>query len=467
MRQRTLSFFFFLLSVSAGFMALRPDPTQAQNPQPTPIVIDLTTTPTPTPSGTAVPQPTETAALPPDRFEANDTLAEAAVIGFGLETNLNLSGGDVDTFTGYAKAGQAVQASTRVYDGLDTLIRLYWNGSLVAENDDRQPDDPGSSAAFTADADGWFIVQIFKATVYDGVYDLELSLIIPTPTTPPAPTATLAVSPTPRVAADAAEPNDNAAAAFGLAPGTAGQFTIGVGGDVDFFRFLAKAGNHYSCRTTTSTVDTLLTVMTPDGTVIATNDDRSAGQIDSYVQWTAVSQQDTVIQVSALGGTTGDYELLCQSIVPAAAPPPAASSTPVTEAISRTHRSESSLIPLGVRPLLTVTPTPAPPIPIRLIVYYDINDNRQPDPGEGIPNVSVWAVDGQGRQLMRIFTNAQGEAVFNAPVEGEIDRLVVPFVSSWSARVRAQTGVTEISLGLPAVRLPVFLPLASPEKEEG
>jgi hypothetical protein len=238
---------------------------------------------------------------------------------------------------------------------------------------------------------------------------------------------------------------------------------------VDFFRFLAKAGNHYACRTTTSAVDTLLTIMTPDGTVIADNDDWSGGRIDSYVQWTANNQQDAIIQVSALGGSTGGYELLCQSFIPMSAPPPTATAaeTPVTEPVSRTHQSENNLIPLNIRPIHAAAPTPAPPIPIRLIVYYDVNDNRQPDPGEGVPNVSVLAVDVQGRQLTRIFTNGQGEAIFNVPADSEIDRLVVPFVSSWSARVRAQrqAGATEISLGLPAVRLPVFLPLASPNEE--
>ncbi len=472
MRTRIVSLLFFLLLIYAGLTASRPHPLQAQDPNPTPIVIDLT--PTPTPAETAVPQPTDPAAPPPDRFEENNAMAHAAQIGFGAEPDLNLSGDDVDFFTGYVKAGQTVQASTYVYDGLDTLIRLYWNGALIAENDDRYPSDPGSTAAFTATTDGWFILEVIKATVYDGSYDLELSLVTPTPTmtppptTTPAPTPTFTPSPTPLVAPDLAEPNNTSSTAFGIAPGAVGQFTIGVGEDVDFFRFLAKAGNHYACRTTTSVVDTLLTIMTMDGNVIAENDDWSSGRIDSYVQWTTVDQQEVIVRVSALGGATGGYELLCQSFIPFSAPPPTATiaGAPMSETITSTQQSESSLMPLNTRPILTATPTPAPPISIRLIVYYDVNDNRQPDPGEGIPNVSVLAVDVQGRQLIRIFTNRQGEAIFNVPADSEIDRLVVPFVSSWSARVRAQrqTGVTEISLGLPAVRLPVFLPLASPDE---
>jgi len=95
---------------------------------------------------------------------------------------------------------------------------------------------------------------------------------------------------------------------------------------------------------------------------------------------------------------------------------------------------------------------------LRLLVYYDANNDRQPGPGEGIANVSVLAVDSQGQNLARIFTNAQGEAIFNLAGE-TIARVIVPFVPGWSARVRAGELNNDIVLGLPAVRLPVFLPV--------
>jgi hypothetical protein len=95
---------------------------------------------------------------------------------------------------------------------------------------------------------------------------------------------------------------------------------------------------------------------------------------------------------------------------------------------------------------------------IRLLVYYDANNDRQPGPGEGIANVSVLAVDARGQRLARVFTNAQGEAVFNLAGES-ITRVIVPFVPGWSARVRVGEVNDDIVLGLPAVRLPVFLPV--------
>jgi hypothetical protein len=100
----------------------------------------------------------------------------------------------------------------------------------------------------------------------------------------------------------------------------------------------------------------------------------------------------------------------------------------------------------------------------RVQVYYDANNNRRPDSGEGVPDVSVLAVDSQGQQLVRSFTNLQGEALFRLS-DAPIDRVVTPFVSFWSARVRPGMVNEEISLGLPAVRLPVFLPEGERESE--
>jgi hypothetical protein len=101
-----------------------------------------------------------------------------------------------------------------------------------------------------------------------------------------------------------------------------------------------------------------------------------------------------------------------------------------------------------------------------LLVYYDANNDRQPGPGEGIPNVSVLAVDTQGQRIARVFTNVQGEAIFNLTSE-TVARVIVPFVPGWSAQIRAGETNNDIVLGLPAVRLPVFLPVQNrPSNDE-
>ncbi len=126
----------------------------------------------------------------------------------------------------------------------------------------------------------------------------------------------------------------------------------------------------------------------------------------------------------------------------------------LTDPLTVTERISLTVQHIGRAQPQTDTPTTS----IRLLVYYDANNDRQPGPGEGIANVSVLAVDTQGQRIARAFTNAQGEAIFNLTSEG-IARVIVPFVPGWSERIRMGEANNEIVLGLPAVRLPIFLPV--------
>ncbi|MCI0398364.1 MAG: hypothetical protein L0322_26000 [Chloroflexi bacterium] len=438
--------------------------TAAQGGNPTPIIITLSPTPGSQPSATPTASPTAGGAFPPDRFEPNDEPGTAATIGLGAEPDLTLAGQDADYFTGYLKAGQLLRLSTYVYGQLDTRLAVSWAGQLLAENDDRSPADVGSTVAFTAPADGWYLALVEKATVYDGLYDLEALLVEPTATSTPLPTVTPAPTPTPNPTAtplfqpDPAEPNNTPETARPVTPGVRNTYTVGHG-DVDYFTFIAKAGNRYACETITAQVDTLLTV---NG--LGTNDDRGVGRVDSYFEWTAGQEQAVVVRVEARGGTFGPYDFICQNVAPSAAPPrppgaPAATATPAGGLTLTATITATNQISLTVQHLGRVTPQAAAPLThIRLLVYYDANNDRQPGPGEGIPNVSVLAVDAQGQRLARVFTNAQGEAIFNL-AGAAVARVVVPFVPAWSARVRPGEANPDIVLGLPAVRLPVFLPV--------
>ena len=136
------------------------------------------------------------------------------------------------------------------------------------------------------------------------------------------------------------------------------------------------------------------------------------------------------------------------------------SSMPTTTPVTVTETISLTVQHVGrVEPETAVSTTQ-----IRLLVYYDANNDRQPGPGEGIGNVSVLAVDAQGQRLARVFTNAQGEAVFHLSSE-TLDRVIVPFVPGWSARVRIGEPNNDIVLGLPAVRLPIFLPVQNQVSE--
>ena len=459
-------------------LALRAPQAQAgapqQDPNPTPIVITLT----PTPAGEATPLPSPTAAggLPPDRFEPNDEPLTAALLARPLESDLTLPGSDVDFFTSFAKAGQIWRFSSYVREGLDTRLQLYWAGQLVGENDDRSPTDVGSTLFFTAPADGWLLLVVSKVTQTDGRYDLEGLLVeaTATPTGAPTLTATPTLTPTPtatpRLPADAAEPNDSPAAARPVTPGQRATYSVGDG-DVDYFTFIAKAGRAYSCETVTEQVDTQLTLWA-GGLPLGMNDDRAAGRVDSFLSWTAVVEQVVVVQVEARGGSFGAYELLCQADSAAAAPagpgqpggglPPTPTPFSGSSTITLTQRLSLTLRSLGQ----AAPPTTPPLTHIRVLVYYDANNDRSPGPGEGVANVSVLAVDAQGQRIARVFTNGQGEAVFNLASE-TLARVIVPFVPGWSARLRLGEANNDIVLGLPAVRLPVFLPVQNrPNSEE-
>ncbi|MBK8989851.1 MAG: hypothetical protein IPM39_27950 [Chloroflexi bacterium] len=457
------------------FVATGTTQAQAGGQNPTPIVITLTPPQSPTPDeqATAVPSPTGESSLPPDRFEPNNDAASATVVGLQTEPGLTLSGDDVDTFTGYLKAGQMVSIQTTVYDGLDTRLKLFWNGQLLAENDDRSLVDVGSQIVFTAPADGWYVALVEKATVYNGRYDLTISLVEPTatatpwPTATPSPTVTLPPSPTPVIQPDLAEPNNTPQTAWPVTPGQRSAYTVGAG-DVDYFTFIAKAGSRYTCETVTDRVDTLMTVVGVSG-VIGVNDDRGVGRVDSYLAWESAAEQPVIIQVEARGGSFGPYEFVCQPAAPAIAPPAmsAAPRPPVAAPLTTTAATTTTgHISLTVQYVGRVQPsTTASATRIRLLVYYDANNDRQPGPGEGIANVSVLAVDAQGQRLARVFTNTQGEAIFNLTGE-TVARVIVPFVPGWSARVRVGEANNDIVLGLPAVRLPIFLPVQNQATSE-
>ena len=460
---------FSFVVLLALFVAAGNTQAQTGGQNPTPIVITLT----PQGSPTAVPSPTDEAAFPPDRFEPNNDSSTATAVGLQTEPDLTLSDDDVDAFTGYLKAGQMVSVQAAVYDGLDTRLSLFWGGQLMVENDDRSATDVGSSVVFAAPADGWYVVLVEKATITNGRYDLTVSLVEPTatatspPTATPLPTTTPMPSPTPLIQPDLAEPNDVPEAARPVTPGQRNTYTVGAG-DVDYFTFIAKVGSHYACETVTDQVDTLVTVM-GISEIIGVNDDRTVGRVDSYLAWDTAEEQPIIVKVEARGGGFGQYEFFCQQVAPPAAPPAlsAAPKPPAAEPVTTVAITATGRISLTVQPMGRVQPqTTTPTTHIRLLVYYDANNDRQPGPGEGIANVSVLAVDAQGQRLARVFTNTQGEAIFNLDSE-TVARVIVPFVPGWSARVRAGEVNNEIVLGLPAVRLPIFLPVQNrPNSEE-
>ncbi|MBK8989721.1 MAG: PPC domain-containing protein [Chloroflexi bacterium] len=335
-----------------------------------------------------------------------------------------------------------------------------------------------------------------------------------TPTVNATETPTAVPSATPDsggVQPDAFEPNDTPETAtpvsWGMVPATLHQ------GDVDYYALYLKTGQIVNLHTRSPhNLDTYLQVW-QGAQLLAENDDSTATDLGSAVLFTVPADGWYIARVSPGGIASGSYELHVglTDPTPTMTPSPTVTSSPTptpSPTLTPTPTTPPTITPpfMGaggtagaashpiapvtaglVAAALTTTPTltttavltttislhllgPAQPAATpqvttaRVLIYYDANNNRQTDPGEGVPNVSVLAVDSQGQRLVRSFTNLQGEALFtltNAPFE----RVATPFVSAWSARVRPGMVNEPISLGLPAVRLPVFLPVSQSESE--
>jgi hypothetical protein len=455
-----------LESVGAG--ALTPTETATATTEPEPE-------PEPEPTVTA----TATLAVAGDACEPNDDFSAPCPLMLNQPlTNLTLSPvGDRDHFAVYLKAGQLARAATFPAPGSGTDTRLFvysQSGNLLGENEDRGPTDLGSTVAWTATADGFYIILVESAIPFSGRYDLLVSLEAPAATaTPPAtatplPTTTPVPTATPPIPPDSAEPNNRPENAYEIVAGATYNLTLGPRGfdDHDFFKLLVKTGNQYRCTARPNgPLDPALRVYAGPigaGVLIAANDDVSPTDRGSLVTF-AAPETGFVFVVAEVQAGAGAYSLLCDAVVPApgggsgnGAGRPAATPTPEPTA---TLPPTATPIQVQVRPLPALTPTavPLPATTIRIQVVYDLNANNQPDPDEGIANVSVRAVS-RNSVVGWALTDERGLA--SLTILGEVDRVIVPFLSGWSRTVRLGE-VNEIVLPVPAVPLPVIMPVVN------
>lgn len=431
-----------------------------QTVNPTPVVIDLT------PDATQTPITTPTAESPfrQDRFEPNNSADTATSIAFQTERDLTLIADDMDYFTLFVKTGQLIQADANPHDGLDTRLKLFWNGQLVAENDDRSPTEIGSTVHFLAGGDGWLIISVGKVTNANGRYELVLSLTEPTTTPTPSPTATATQTPT---ASPTSSPTATAfptTTAFPTASPTtswpthtpqppATQPILPVATNTAVV-WPTKTPNWSSPTPTTAIVwpTHTPTWVAPAPTAVVIWP--SSTPLPPTVTSAPVVVQQSIPTTVAPSSP---------SPLPTATPAPTVTLTP-TVAISPTAIvTKTTAIPLSVQHIRQVVPDAETlTTQIRLLIYYDANNDRIPSPSEGVSNISVLAVDARGQQLAQVFTNSQGEAAFTLS-SNAVARIVVPFVPGWSERVRVGENNDGIVLGLPAVRLPVFFPVQTEE----
>ncbi len=303
------------------------------------------------------------------------------------------------------------------------------------------------------------------------------------------------------MASDSAEPNDTPSTAQPLTPGQVGQYLVGANDPADYFTLLVKVDTRYTCETETTAVDTELFIQNWQGEVLYYSDDREIGRIDSRITWVAPREQTVIIGVRARGNTYGSYALRCEASAPATpttipvvnTPHPVTVTSPATNTprpvvvtptqpmgdatltatridslqlptLTPTHHLTPTTTPdlrvfLPVRPLgIVKTPHSVERTVVSLHIYYDANNDRKPSPNEGVPNVSVVVVNGNGQLIQQAFTSSQGDVHLTVPPEAQ--RVVVPFVSGWSETLRqGATSSNTFQIGLQAVEIPVFIPV--------
>ena len=396
----------------------------------------LTPTATPTPTGT----PTATPNLG-DAYEPNDEFSTATSMLVGETVRASIHSGDLDFFQLYVKEGVTYRCDVTPMQGLDSELVTY-NASKAetGRNDDRGPGDPGSALTWLADATGWVYLRV-GAVVGTGEYTLLCTALSPTATPTARPTGTSQPTPTPN---DPYEPNYNFDTAADIVPGTSVAAFIDVD-DNDFYRLYIKAGNRYRCEVTPQGFDPNLIVYDQSRNGIGGNDDRSAGELASSFTWYANYAGWAYLLVGPVGGT-GPYTLLCSVVLPTATPtwepyPTQPASAPQTiPTATNTGMGGTGAEPgtgadpgtpgaQGGTPTPTPTLTPTPPVfDVTVLVYYDDNNNKAPEPTEGIQRASLILLDPvTNKPLTQVFTDDTGSARVTYVGLAEA-RVAVPFL---------------------------------------
>jgi hypothetical protein len=368
-------------------------------------------------------------------------------------------------------------------------IEVYdFNRNLIVRDNDTATPRADISLTVNPTYGGRLYFRIYQLAVAQvctgGYYSLEFSNATPTPTpslTPtqtPTSTPTKTITPTPgafacTIGSDKFEPNNDYDTATTLGLGvkyTGLNFVECVQSDdswdVDYFKVRVKPGMLVTCRTLdlTSGTDTNLILYDVSKNGINGSDDvnRADGNLSSSVTYYVTYEgwlyglvgESFHRPQSEQAAAAYSYEcFIGAQSTPTEAPTPTEvpgqpTRTPVptippTPTITLTPTPTLSPTPPFIRivPLPSVTPAglPAQSIPVSLQVYYDIDSNNKPDPGEGVVGVSARVFDlTNGNLLDQKLTDQAGRASFTVSAIGAV-QLVVPYFN-FSSIILPSTG---------------------------
>lgn len=187
------------------------------------------------------------------------------------------------TFSFDLSEGQIVTLSTSSETGLDTVLSLSGpNGRQIAENDDAEPGDLSSRIVLRAPASGRYTATVTGYGGATGPFELNVSDQVEV-----------------GLSDEAQVISQEVVSLSGRQ--TEARFPLDLGPDTPFVATTIAL---------TEGLDTVLNLIGPDGEVVATNDDRGDGTLNSQIAFIpAAAGRFTLVATSFSGGDTGDMVL--------------------------------------------------------------------------------------------------------------------------------------------------------------
>jgi hypothetical protein len=443
--------------------------------------------PPPTATSTSTPPPSVSTGDPYEThgtYTDNNSMAQAYPLPVATSLTLSSYGGvanfhtldtpnppgrDRDWFSFWGKDGYWYQVTTSELSGVDTRIVIYKsNGEQVTSNDDGGG-GYASMVNFEASYDGYYYIKVENKVNTTGTYNMTFTQI-----DEPAPGATSTPGPGPASSADDCEDNGDFGKACVIAANDAKTFNFyppygGVDGvDNDFYKVWIKPGFNYECSTSylDAGIDPNLIVFTGPSwdNSVGGNDDVETGDLNSYFAYYAGYEGWLYLLVGYGDRTPSDisnsnYTFECKMSTPGSpTKTPAPTAGAATAVPTKPPSATATPAGLTVRSLTTPTPVPesgAPPtsqfMRIKVVVYYDANNDRQPGAGEGVEQVSVkaYAAD-TNEHLTQDFTDEQGYLEITVSAQGPV-RVSIPYFG-FSQLVSGEEAT--VRLRVPAPLLP-------------
>jgi hypothetical protein len=424
-----------------------------------------TETPTPTVTATLTPVPTPTP-YGYDADEPNDMPEQATRIGVGTRP-ATLHMGDEDWYVVQLKADRPYRIEVAAEEG-DPMLALYEGFTVLAVNRDCAPGTLSACLDYRAGRTQDILIHIAPEVAGLFVrYRLRIVEVLPTSTPEPSPTFTPYPTPTPGPTAtpnDAFENNSSFETAADLVIGRSIKASL-VPGDNDFFRIHLQAGVPVRCDVIPEgNLDTNLIVYDhlPQG--IGGNTYREPGDPGSALSWMPSYTGWYYLLIGPLAGS-GDYSLACIAAPPTPTPTPTAlpapnlpPATPQPTPTRFVLPTPTSSADAASQPEHTSTP-PLPPTPtvppIRLVLYYDADNDGSSSPSEGIEGMGVVLLDGSTNQVVQhARTDPYGAVLFTDATASQYLRISLPYLG-FSKRV-APGAVEDVRVA--ALRIPSLIP---------